>query len=168
MVIRHHLFELSPAIRSEVDLFLKRGLILKSDLFVQAPFEFIRDVSSQLSIVFYLRGDYVVREGETGHSMYFISRGTLRVCIKGRFIKDMQTGDCFGEIAILRDSSRRSASVYAHTHSTLLPRQNGSAPASLHPGVLESAIARHYTKLRLQERGGTRLWEAGKRNRVCG
>jgi hypothetical protein len=140
--------ELSPAIRSEVDLFLKRGLILKSDLFVQAPFEFIRDVSSQLKLVFYLRGDYVVREGETGHSMYFISRGTLRVCIKGRFIKDMEIGDCFGEIAILRDSSRRSASVYAHTHATLysLNRMGVHELASMHPGVLEGAIARHYTK----------------------
>lgn len=140
--------ELSPAIRSEVDLFLKRGLILKSDLFVEAPFEFIRDVSSQLSIVFYLRGDYVVREGETGHSMYFISRGTLRVVIKGRFIKDMEVGDCFGEIAILRESSRRSASVYAHTHSTLysLDRIGVHELASMHPNVLENAIARHYTK----------------------
>jgi len=105
------LSELSPAIKCEVDLFLKRNLIMQSDLFSDAPSEFIRDVSSELSIVFYLRGDYVVREKESGHSMYFISKGTLRVCIRGRYIKDMRQGDCFGEIAILRENSRRSASV---------------------------------------------------------
>ena len=138
--------ELSPAIKSEVDLFLKRSLILQSDLFSEAPSEFIRDVSSQLTIVFYLRGDYVVREKEAGHSMYFISRGTLRVCIRGRYIKDLKQGDCFGEIAILRDNSKRSASVYAHTHCTLytLNRLGVHELAALHPGVLEKAIALHY------------------------
>ena len=103
--------ELSPAIKSEVDLFLKRNLILQSELFIDAPPEFVRDVSSQLSIVFYLRGDYVVREKEAGHSMYFISKGTLRVCIQGKYIKDMNEGSCFGEIAILRENSRRSVSA---------------------------------------------------------
>jgi CRP-like cAMP-binding protein len=179
--------ELSPAIKSEVDLFLKRNLILQSELFIDAPPEFVRDVSSQLSIVFYLRGDYVVREKEAGHSMYFISKGTLRVCIQGKYIKDMNEGSCFGEIAILRENSRRSvsarsfvvfsllvffsccsflffshctlcyiflgfsrlvqASVYAHTHSTLytLNRVSIHTLAALHPGVLEKAIALHYS-----------------------
>lgn len=139
--------ELSPAIKSEVDLFLKRNLILQSDLFRDAPSEFIRDVSSQLTILFYLRGDYVVREKEKGDSMYFISRGTLRVCICKRYIKDMTQGDCFGEIAILRENSQRSASVYAHTHCTLytLDRLGIHKLAALHPGVLERAIAMHYS-----------------------
>ncbi len=88
--------ELSPSIRVEVDLFLKRGLILQSSLFSEASPEFLRDVSSELSIVFYLQGDYILREGEKGHSMYFVSRGTLRVTIKGNYIKDMEAGDCFG------------------------------------------------------------------------
>ena len=58
--------ELSPAIRAEVDLFLKRALITKSDLFRSASVEFVRDLSAHLELVFYLRGDFVVREGEAG------------------------------------------------------------------------------------------------------
>ncbi len=139
--------ELSPSLKAEVDLFLKRGLILQSNLFIEAPPQFVRDVSAMLEIVFYLRGDYIVREGEQGNSMFFISKGTLRVCIRGTYIKDMQEGNCFGEIAILRESSRRSASVYAHTHSTLyvLSRSSVHNLAAVHPGILEKAIENHYS-----------------------
>lgn len=56
-------------------------------------------------------------------------------------------GDCFGEIAVMRPSCKRSASVYAHSHCTLysLDRSGVNQLMLLHPGVLDAAIAAHYS-----------------------
>ena len=138
--------ELSPPIRLEVDLYMKRKLINGSSLFLSAPAEFVRDLASRLSMVFYLSGDFVVREGDPGFSMYFISRGELHVTIKKSFIKALVPGECFGEIAVIRVDNKRSASVHAFKNSSLyeLTRVGVEKLTEDHPHALREAIAQHF------------------------
>eukprot|EP00944_MAST-04C_sp_MAST-4C-sp1_P015238 g15238.t1 len=68
--------ELSPSLSDEVDLFLKRSLIMKSELFKDAPADYLRALVPRLNHMICLRGDYIAREGEFGDTMYFIASGT--------------------------------------------------------------------------------------------
>lgn len=71
-----------------------------------------------------LRGNSVVFEkGEAGDSMFLVLQGEVRarVMIKGKesTLAVMGVGECFGELALL-DQSTRSADVLANTESVLL------------------------------------------------
>lgn len=57
-------------------------------------------------------GHTVFKQGEIGDCMYFISKGTLDVCVDGMGkVAEMGPGDYFGEVAILSSDSRRTATV---------------------------------------------------------
>jgi CRP-like cAMP-binding protein len=60
----------------------------------------------------------VVREGEPGNLFYLVASGELNVSAGGRYIRTIQPGDGFGEIALLRDGIR-TATVTARTEARL-------------------------------------------------
>lgn len=101
-------------LQTDVSLFLKREIIEKVPLFRGASEEFIREIASQMRPVVYTPGDYVVRAGEPGREMYFISRGTLEAIAKDgtTVYTTLHEGDFFGEIALILNQPR-SASVRA-------------------------------------------------------
>lgn len=80
--------------------------------------------------------------------MYFIARGTLHVSIKKRYIKELNEGESFGEIAVIRTDNKRSASVHAYDHSSLyeLTRHGVRQLMVEHPNALRNAIAQHFEK----------------------
>ncbi|MCQ2819431.1 MAG: cyclic nucleotide-binding serine/threonine-protein kinase [archaeon] len=55
----------------------------------------------------------IVEEGTAGDSFYLISKGRVRITIKGEMLRDMDAGNCFGEIALLREGELRTATVTA-------------------------------------------------------
>lgn len=135
--------ELSPSLRSEVQLFLKRKLIVTAAIFKHAPISFIRELVNDLILACFLAGDYVIREGEYGTEMFFISRGSCMVTINGQRCALLNPGTCFGEIAVIR-SSKRTASVHAYTHTTLyiLDKSSVDTLREEHPGCLEKSISK--------------------------
>jgi CRP-like cAMP-binding protein len=48
----------------------------------------------------------VIREGEAGHEFHLIVEGSAAVSARGAPLALLQRGDCFGEIALLRDTPR--------------------------------------------------------------
>ncbi len=101
-------------LQTDVSLFLKREVIEKVPLFKGASDEFIREIASQMRPVVYTPGDFVVRAGDPGREMYFISRGTLEAIAKDgtTVYTTLRDGDFFGEIALILNQPR-SASVRA-------------------------------------------------------
>ena len=75
-------------------------------------------------------GDVVVREGEVGDLFYVIESGALDATHDGRLLSHMETGDHFGEIALLRDV-RRTATVTATEDSVLQTIQREDFLAAL-------------------------------------
>lgn len=66
-------------------------------------------------------GDYLVREGEEGSSMYIIAAGEAAVTKAGVELGTMRAGDFFGEIAYIKEKQQiRSASVTATTTMKVL------------------------------------------------
>lgn len=76
------------------------------------------------------RGDVVIHEGEAGIDAFVVIDGRLEVQVAGKSgplpVAVLNSGDLFGEVAIVAGAERRTASVVALTPVTLL-RIDGSA-----------------------------------------
>jgi voltage-gated potassium channel len=105
---------LPDSLRTEVAMFLNRDLIKRVPMFRRASDAFIREVALELAPVVLMPGDYVVRAGDRGRSMYFVSRGVVEVVSADgeTVLRTLSEGDFFGEVALLSDAPR-SASVRA-------------------------------------------------------
>ena len=60
-------------------------------------------------------GHAIVSEGRAGYAFYVLADGAAEVSVDGEVVRTIGPGDHFGEIAILDDSGRRTATVVAIT-----------------------------------------------------
>jgi CRP-like cAMP-binding protein len=60
-------------------------------------------------------GDTVVVEGEGGVGFFVVADGTARVEVHGKRLGTISAGASFGEVALLDDGGRRSATVVAES-----------------------------------------------------
>ena len=106
-------------VRPRLDLGLKR-----EDLVRRVPMFAALDAKTQRSVARLLRprlavpDEIVVRKGERGDAMYFISSGAVEVRIDPTPVQ-LGTGDFFGELALLI-TERRNADVVALGYCQLL------------------------------------------------
>ncbi|GAX74590.1 hypothetical protein CEUSTIGMA_g2038.t1 [Chlamydomonas eustigma] len=70
---------LSVGLRMQVVMHLYREALERVPLFQGKPPQFITSLVTYLKLEYYSPGDIVVRQGEVGPEMYFISEGTLEV-----------------------------------------------------------------------------------------
>ncbi|XP_051954558.1 cGMP-dependent protein kinase 1 isoform X2 [Xyrauchen texanus] len=67
-----------------------------------------------MKVLDHFPGDNIITEGTEGNSMYIVAVGELRVTQAGRDLRNLTSGDVFGELAILYNC-KRTASVKAIT-----------------------------------------------------
>jgi CRP-like cAMP-binding protein len=88
--------------------------------------KFVRDM---VHIRQYRPGENIFRQGEVGVGMYVILKGRVDIVVENedtrdinqaRLITQLEPGDFFGEIALVEDKGRRTASGFAHTEVTLV------------------------------------------------
>jgi hypothetical protein len=114
------LADLPGPLKESVSLYLNKEIIEKVPIFEAASKDLIKDVIMNMEPVVFTPGDYIVRAGEVGFDMYFISRGRVDV-----MSADEQTsyailaaGQFFGEIALLL-SMPRTATIKATEYCDL-------------------------------------------------
>jgi MFS family permease len=83
------------------------------------PVARLEELARHLVPVHIAEGEAIIREGEVGDRFYVIGAGEVEVSQHGRFRRTEFAGDCFGEIALLRDVPR-TATVVARTEVELL------------------------------------------------
>lgn len=106
--------ELPMALKESVALHLNKEIIERVPLFEKAEANLIRDIILQLEPVVFTPEDYVVRAGEMGRDMYFISRGSVKVLSADETVcyATLNAGQFFGEISLLL-SMPRTATIKA-------------------------------------------------------
>ena len=67
----------------------------------------------------YMNGETIFNEGETERSFYVLADGSIAVTINGTRIRDLDAGECFGEMEYLSDTGR-TATVVTNRESTIL------------------------------------------------
>ena len=53
----------------------------------------------------------IVREGETGRSLYFLGSGQAKVTKHGRLLNVLNAGECVGEMSYMKEGGFRQATV---------------------------------------------------------
>ena len=112
---RHREMEARP----QLDLGLDPAkLVAKVPFLTDAGPALIGEIAAILKPLLVLPGEKVVRRGEAGDAMYFISSGAVEVALEPEPVT-MGSGDFFGEIALLTDRPR-TADVTALCYCNVL------------------------------------------------
>ena len=125
-------------------------LLRASRLFGRLQPVALERVAARMRPVTISAGDPVVREGEVGQAVYLIAEGTLRVTANGHVAADLNTGDHFGEIALL-NASPRTATVVASTAARLLVLDGEDFLSAVGGHPVGSVVARSTADARLRE-----------------
>jgi len=132
--------ELPFALKTSVSLQINREIIEKVPLFQTAGEDLIREIVLNLTPVVFTPGDYIVKTGEVGFQMYFISRGSVDVLSADEqtVYATLTSGQFFGEIALLL-SMPRTATIRAREYCDLyrLDKETFDAVIQRHPEFAE-------------------------------
>jgi CPA1 family monovalent cation:H+ antiporter len=91
----------------ELDLGLEpEVLVRKVPFFVNLDPTRVQEIAAQLKPQLVLPDELVVRKGESGDAMYFVSTGAVQVEFEGRDPVRIGSGDFFGEISLVRQAPR--------------------------------------------------------------
>ena len=104
--------ELPHTLSMEISLFLNRAILEKVSLFKSANEIFIREIVQLLRPMVFLPDDYIIRQGEYGDCMYFLSNGDVEVLVNGVRVASLGQGSPFGETALIQ-GEKRMASIRA-------------------------------------------------------
>jgi CRP-like cAMP-binding protein len=88
--------------------------IAKIPLFAQLTLDQCNDVAVVCKELELEAGTTLLREGDFGYALFAITEGTAEVAKNGEALRELQPGDCFGEIAILAGGTR-TATIVAKT-----------------------------------------------------
>ncbi|GAB1483557.1 hypothetical protein MASR2M78_23730 [Treponema sp.] len=97
-------------------MFLNREVLDNVELFRGADELFIRESVQLLRPRVFLPGEYIIREGEYGDCMYFLTGGEVRVLVKGNEVARLGPGSPFGETALV-ENLHRNASIVSISYS---------------------------------------------------
>lgn len=113
-------------------------LLSRVELFSSLAAEDLNDLSSQVVVHRYDQGDWAIRAGDPGDSMFVVTEGLLHVFMKGlengeeKRVAQVMPGDFFGEMSLLTGVPR-SASIQAATEAICFE-------------ITKEAMARLFTK----------------------
>jgi hypothetical protein len=131
--------KLPRSLALEVSLYLNREILEKVPFFKDADEVFIREIVTELRPLTFVPGDYIVRKGEYGDRMYFISSGAVDVIREEpTVLATLRSGSPFGEMSLIVGEAR-NASVVARDYCDVyeLSKESFDRLRSRHPAFDE-------------------------------
>jgi voltage-gated potassium channel len=101
----------------EILMFLNRDLLDRVEMFQGADELFIRELVQLLRPRVFLPCEYIIRQGEFGDCMYFLTGGEVRIVVGEAEVARLGSGSPFGETALV-ENVHRNASVISVSYST--------------------------------------------------
>ena len=116
------------------------ALLRQVSFFRPLPFAIVEHLASELQPATYESGDVIIREGEPGERFYMIAEGRTRATTDGGQLREMNTGESFGEIALLRRIPRTATiTAVSRVAVRFLVREEFLAAVTGNPESVESA-----------------------------
>jgi len=94
-------------------------LLRANSIFMSLPIDTLERVAHDLTPVAVAAGDDVISQGAHGDRFYLIDSGEVDVLVDGARVRSEGPGECFGEIALLKDVPR-TATIRATCQTLLL------------------------------------------------
>ncbi len=129
-------------LRSELYEEIHRELT-KLELFDPLDYEDISTLSSFSSILRYTRGETMVRQGDTGDSLYIIRTGSVEVTLKTGnndpvALASLGPGNCFGEMSLLTGEPRcATVTALEETQVVVVDKEGLKVLFEANPEVIE-------------------------------
>jgi voltage-gated potassium channel len=109
--------DIPRGLSQEILMFLNREVVNRVDLFRGADELFLRESVQLLRPMVFLPGEYIIRQGEYGDCMFFLTSGEVRILIGENEVARLGPGSPFGETALV-ENLHRNASVVSISYST--------------------------------------------------
>jgi hypothetical protein len=97
----------------DADIEILRGVRMLGAL----PAATIEQLGAALEHAEFAPRQLVFERGERGERFYIVESGQAEVVRDGRVVETLGRGNCFGEIALLRDRRERPAFAHPRTHT---------------------------------------------------
>ena len=107
-------------LRNELLCYMNGDIIRTVPLFRDCSDGFMRSLVPLLTPEVVIPGDLLIREGEIGREMYLLRQGQLEVIAHGRVVATLTSGGFVGEVCLLWEDTKRTASVRAATFCDVL------------------------------------------------
>eukprot|EP00002_Diphylleia_rotans_P017792 TRINITY_DN3452_c0_g1_i3.p1 TRINITY_DN3452_c0_g1~~TRINITY_DN3452_c0_g1_i3.p1 ORF type:complete len:479 (+),score=76.28 TRINITY_DN3452_c0_g1_i3:58-1494(+) len=107
------LSELSGPLRHDILLILASKIVKKVPFFSDISTRALADILSYLRPVSIRPGEVIIREGEVGDGIYFLSRGRIKIysMFSGEVFRTLGDNSYFGEVSMISDDGLRTASA---------------------------------------------------------
>ncbi len=96
-----------------LNLLNRIGKLKKLSLFRNLSEKTLELIASKLKKIKYEQNQTIVTEDTIGDTLYLISKGRVRITKGGVYIRDLESGNCFGENVLLLSGVKRTATVTA-------------------------------------------------------
>ena len=90
----------------------------RTEMFRNTSDQRLMKICSLMTKEKYNEGESIFKEGEIGDKFYLIKKGKVKVLKNNKVIREIEEGNCFGELALLVNEPR-SATIEASTKCTL-------------------------------------------------
>jgi len=125
-------------------------LLRRLPMFAPLPLAVTELLSTELRPQEFASGSVVMKEGDPGEEFHVIASGSATVTVGGRPRPSLGPGDCFGEIALLRDIPRTATIVATEELHTLALRREEFL-AAVSGSALSSVAAESLVTERLSQ-----------------
>ena len=103
--------------RKTISFFSQLNYMKKTDIFRNSSDALLVKICMLMQKEKFEEGETIVKEGEMGDKFYLIKKGKVNVLKNNKIIREMEKGNCFGELSLLINEPR-SATIQTATKVT--------------------------------------------------